>query len=266
LQFLSRFHPELVIDNFSQPDGTITFYSFVKAAMMRSGARRVMDFGAGRGQRLQEAGQPGSSMFKVQLIDLRTEGAEVWACDVDPVVAMHPASHHQVVIGEDGRLPFDDDFFDVIVSDVTFEHVVDAEGVAAELVRVIRPGGYICARTPNKYGYVALATRLVPNRLHVPLLKWVAPVKQAQDVFPTVFRMNSVRDIRRLFSTCEVTFYRDSASPSYHFGSSILYRLLIGIHKMLPNILATSLCVFIRKPGYQTVPTDSKESQHFITF
>lgn len=249
MQFLSRFHPELAIDNFSHLDGTILFYSFAKATMLRTGARRVMDFGAGRGQRLQEAGQPGSSMFKVRLMDLRSEGAEVWACDVDPVVTSHPASHHQIVIGQDGMLPFEDDFFDVIVSDVTFEHVEDAQGVARELTRVVRPGGYICARTPNKYGYVALATRLVPNRWHVPFLRRVAPIKQAQDVFPTRFRMNSVREIRRLFAGCEVMFYRESASPSYHFGSGLIYALLLGLHKLLPNSLATSLCVFIRKPG-----------------
>lgn len=248
MSFLERFHPELAVDNFSRLDGTIIFFSFVKAAIKRTRAKRVMDFGAGRGQVFHDRDKPDASLFKLELMDLREGGAEVWACDVDPVVKDHPASHHQVMIGPDGKLPFDDDFFDVIASDVTFEHVSNPEIVAAELKRVVRPGGYICARTPNKYGYVTLAARIVPNRHHVGVLRHVAPVKEARDVFPTVFRMNSVRDIRRLFSGCEVLWYRDSAGPSYYFDNSLLYRLFSLLHKLLPNALATSLCVFIRKP------------------
>lgn len=247
--FLNKIHPELSVDNFSRLDGTIVFFSFVKAAMKRVGAKRVMDYGAGRGEFVETNSQPGGSLFKLELMDLRTEGAEVWACDIDPVVKNHRASHHQVQIEPGGRLPFEDNFFDVIVSEVTFEHVTAPEETAAELLRVTAPGGYICARTPNVYGYVTWAARIVPNRSHVGALKHIAPEKQEQDVFPTVFKMNSVRAIRRLFPGCEVSFYRDSAGPSYYFGNGVLYRMFMALHRVLPNVMATSLCVFIRKPG-----------------
>lgn len=244
--FLERIHPELGVDNFSSLDGTITFFSFAKAAMLRVSARRVMDFGAGRGQMLTEGAD--GSLFKCQLMDLRTDGAEVWAVDVDPVVMQHPASHHQVTIGMDAKLPFEDGFFDAIVSDVVFEHVDNAQETATELMRVLKPGGYICARTPNKWGYVSIATRLVPNRHHVSALRSIAPAKKAQDVFPTVFKMNTVGDIRRLFAGMEVRYYRESAGPSYYFNNAILYRAFMVLHRLLPNVLATSLCLFIRKP------------------
>jgi SAM-dependent methyltransferase len=247
MSFLKSVHPELAIDNFSKLDGTIIFFSFVKAAMKRADAKRVMDFGAGRGQVFHDAEKPDASLFKLELMDLRSEGAEVWACDIDPAVLKHPASHHQQVIGADAKLPHEDGFFDVICTDVTFEHVVNAEEVAAELMRVLKPGGWLCARTPNKYGYVSLITRLVPNRLHVKALSFILPERQAQDTFPTAFRMNSVSDIKRLFAGHDVFWYRDSAGPSYYFGNRILYHLFMGLHKILPNALATSLCVFIRK-------------------
>lgn len=247
MSFLKSVHPELGVDNFSRLDGTVIFFSFVKAAMKRTGAKRVMDFGAGRGQVFHDGNLPEASLFKLELMDLRTDGAEVWACDIDPVVMTHPASHHQHVIGADAKLPFEDNFFDVIATDVTFEHVNNPQEVATELMRVLKPGGWLCARTPNKYGYVSLATRLVPNRLHVAVLRHVSPEKQAQDIFPTVFKMNSVRDIKRLFAGNEVLWYRDSAGPSYYFGNRILYALFMGLHKILPNALATSLCIFVRK-------------------
>ncbi len=256
MSFLNRLHPERAIDNFTRLDGTITFFSFAKAAMLRAGAKTVMDFGAGRGQNFHDAGKPGTSAFRLDLMDLRTGGADVWACDVDPVVMEHPASHHQQIIGADGILPFPDNMFDVIVSDVTFEHVTNPDIVASELLRVTRPGGYICARTPNVYGYPSLAAMLVPNRLHVAALRWIAPSKEARDVFPTVFKMNSVGAIKRLFAGATVHWYRDSAEPSYYFNTYILYQGFRLFHRLLPNILATSLCVFIQKDGPKAGESD----------
>lgn len=248
MSFLKNFHPEQQIDNFSALDGTIIHFSFVKAAMKRTGARKVMDFGAGRGQFYDSDAPSEVSLFKQELMDLRSDGAEVWAVDVDPVVRSHPASHHQVVIEIGERLPFDDATFDVISSDVTFEHIDNPEHSAAELMRVLKPGGYLCARTPNKYGYVTFAARMVPNRKHFGALKSIAPARKAEDVFPTAFKMNTVTDIRKLFKGCEVYWHRNSANPSYYFNNSIAYRMFMVLHKILPNILSTSLSVFIRKP------------------
>jgi 2-polyprenyl-3-methyl-5-hydroxy-6-metoxy-1,4-benzoquinol methylase len=46
-----------------------------------------------------------------------------------------------------------------------FEHIEDPEWLARELLRIVKPGGLIAAFTPNKFGYFAVAARMVPNRL-----------------------------------------------------------------------------------------------------
>ncbi len=242
MDFLDRIHPERAVTGFTKTDGTITFYGFVKAIMCDLDARRVLDFGAGRG-----AWHALSSGWKRELQDLRQYGAEVYACDIDEAVRAHPASDHQVVLAPGGKLPFPDAHFDMVVSDVTFEHVENPAFVARELLRVTRPGGCICARTPNKYGYARILTGLVPNRYHVRVLEHVQPDRQAQDVFPTYFRMNSVGAIRRYFSECDIAWYRDSAEPAYYFGSPLLYRLFLVVHRLLPDIFSTSICFLIRK-------------------
>jgi len=239
---LNKLHPERAVTGFTRLDGTITFYAFVKAIMRELDAKQVLDFGAGRGGQLEV-----ESAWKRELSDLRQYGANVVACDLDPVVAQHPASDRQVVIEPGAPLPFPDGHFDMIVSDFTFEHIDDPAFVAGELLRVLRPGGYICARTPNKYGYATIATSLVPNRMHVRLLGRIQPDRKAEDVFPTRFRMNTVGAIRRHFQGCQIAWYRDSAEPAYHFGSTLVYRFMSGVHKILPNALATSICFFIRK-------------------
>jgi SAM-dependent methyltransferase len=245
--FTHRIHPEKNLDNSSKLDGTVRFYALVRAALLRTRAQQVLDFGAGRGSFWHLNTETDGSLLRRHLQDLRFEGAEVTAADVDPVVLSHPCSHRQVVIEPGKPLPFADGAFDVIVSDVTFEHVDDPARVAAELMRVLRPGGYICARTPNRRGYVKLITGLIPNRLHVRFLRRIQPERLAEDVFPTRYRLNSLADIRRHFQGAEIYHYFDSAEPSYYFGNPILYRLFLAFHRLLPDAFATSLCLFIRK-------------------
>lgn len=229
---------------FTKLDGTLLFYNFVKGAMREVDAKRVLDFGAGRGGPLQ-----GPVRWRNDVQDLRQTGAEVWAADIDPVVQHHPASDHQVVLELGKPLPFEDEFFDVIVSDFTFEHIEKPEEVAPELLRILRPGGMICARTVNRRGYIKLAASLVPNSLHVRALSRIQPNREAQDVFPTVYKMNTVGEIRRQFSGCEVSYYRDNAEPAYYFNNGLLYRMFKALHWVLPNTLATLVCFFIRKPA-----------------
>jgi SAM-dependent methyltransferase len=248
MSFLKVLHPELNIDNFSRLDGTITYFAFVKGAMKRVKAKKILDYGAGRGAEFIIYDDQNGSLFRRDLLDLRSDGAEVWAADIDPAVMAHPASHHQLVFKPGESLPLDDESFDLINSEFVFEHIAQPEQVAAELMRLLKPGGYLCARTANKYGYVTLAARMIPNKRHVGWLRRVMPDRHEEDVFPTIYKMNSVRDIKRLFPGCEVYWYRDSAGPSYYFGSPIMYRIMLGVHKILPNWAATGLCLFIRKP------------------
>ena len=148
--FSYQIHLEKTIDNFTAHSGTIRFYSFVKAIMLRNDVKTVLDFGAGRGALHVDC----PSIYARHLVDMRTTGAKVTAADLDDAVLSHSASDEQVVLKPNAPLPFEDGAFDLIVSDNTFEHIEDPAAVASELLRVLKPGGYICARTPNTLGYV----------------------------------------------------------------------------------------------------------------
>lgn len=242
--FTHHINPEKGVDGFSVLDGTVKFFGYVRAILLKTGASEVLDFGAGRGAALVEDG----SHYRRHLRDLRATGARVTACDIDPVVYTHPASHVQVVVQPGIRLPFNNSSFDVIVSDMTFEHIEDAPFVARELLRTLRPGGWLCARTPNRFGYVRLASELVPNQLHTVVLRLVQPDRKSQDVFPTYYRMNSIGQIKELFPSCAIYGFNDNAEPAYYFGSRLLYSAFLLLHRLLPQTLATGSCFFIQKP------------------
>src|SRR3546814_2786830 len=181
------------------------------------------------------------------LLDLRFGSAEVTAVDIDPEVLSHPTSHHQHVLDASGKLPFEADAFDLIVSDYVFEHVDDASAVARELQRVLRPGGWIAVRTPHRFGYLKLAASLVPTTWHDAVLGFVQPHRMTVYTFPTRYRLTSRADIERQFARCRVATITDSWEPAYFFGRPWLYRLFLVLHKVLPRKMGTASIFLLQK-------------------
>lgn len=238
----ASFFPEVGLAGFSHVDGTVAMYSQVAALVRPSDV--VLEFGPGRGANI--SGDP--SPYRRWLQTLRGRCARVIGCDVDPVVGENPFLDEAITIRPDEPLPFADASFDLILSSNVFEHVADAEGVAAELLRILKPGGTLCASTPNKFGYVALAAMLVRNTQHAAVLKRVQPHRRSIDVFPTLYRMNTLATIRRLFGhAAEVVIYAHSAEPSYHFGNPWIFRAFKLLHKLLPERFAATMFIYIRK-------------------
>ncbi|VVC01558.1 Ubiquinone biosynthesis O-methyltransferase [uncultured archaeon] len=48
------------------------------------------------------------------------------------------------------RIPFDDDFFDLVVASHIMEHVRDPLALFSELARVCKPGGYVYVEAPSE--------------------------------------------------------------------------------------------------------------------
>lgn len=136
----------------------------------------------------------------------------------------------------------------MIVSENTFEPIEDAEFVARELYRILKPGRFICARTPNRTGYLRLLAELVPKRLHAKVLEPVQPERKAENVCPTVYKMDSPRHIKQLFPTAEVVSCYTMEEPSYFFGNRFVYAGFKALQWLLPSRLSPAISSFIRKP------------------
>ncbi|HXF64349.1 MAG TPA: class I SAM-dependent methyltransferase [Caldilineaceae bacterium] len=78
---------------------------------------------------------------------------EVYGIDVEPdyIIAAQanvPEAAIQLAVCE--RLPYPDNAFDLVLSHEVIEHVQDDRAAAAELVRVLRPGGRALIFAPNR--------------------------------------------------------------------------------------------------------------------
>jgi SAM-dependent methyltransferase len=242
-QIQSMWFPEIQAGGFSSLDGTLEFYSRINALLQSSMV--VLDFGAGRGGALND----GTIAFKKELINLRGKVKKVIACDVDDAVLENPGADETVVIKPDLPLPFESQSFDMIVCDYVFEHIADPKFVSHELERILKPGGWICARTPNKYCLISLSTRLIRNSMHSHVLAMVQPDRRSFDVFPTKFRLNSMRDIQKWFGPTNFDHltYRYEAEPSYYFNSYLIFTLMLFINWLTPPVMKSGLFVFLRK-------------------
>jgi SAM-dependent methyltransferase len=228
-------------------DTDLAFFTLVRSTYLRYGVKKILDYGAGRNCYAQDFDPAVHSFFINDLRDLRYGGAEVTVADVTPAVMTHPTSHHQHQIVPGARLPFEDEAFDMIVSDFVFEHLEHPKPLAEELQRVLKPGGWLLARTPNRYGYVAVVASLIPNRLHVAALKYIQPDRRDLDVFPTYYRVNTLRQAQSYFAQCDVSVQSNNWEPQYFFGRKWLYRINKFFHALLPPFLGMTSIFVMRK-------------------
>ena len=239
---MERLYPEVRAGGFTRVDGTVEFYQRVRALL--APGMTVLDFGAGRGAFLDDA-----IAFRRDLRDLRGLAGEVIGVDVDAAVEGNRSLDRALVVAEGEPMPLPDASVDVVVSDFTFEHVADPAAAARELDRVLRAGGWICARTPNRHGYIGIGARLVPNRLHAHALRRLQPTKRHEDTFPTHYRLNTRKAIEEHFppTRYEHVVYAMDNEPSYVGSSWLAWRVAHAAFRLTPERFRSMLYVFLRK-------------------
>jgi len=234
--------PEVEAGGFSRRDGTVQFYDRVRA--LASEQSVLVDLGAGRGEWLADP-----VAYRRNLRNLRGSVGEVVGADVDPVVRSNPACDRSVIMPDPVTIPMAPGSVDLILSDHTFEHVVEPFGLAASMHEVLKVGGWVCARTPNRWGYVAASARLIPNSRHAQVLGRAQPSRRPEDVFPTVYRMNTRRDLRRLFPTTQWSHfvYGHNPEPAYFGSSHRAISIVDAVANRLPMGLSSTWHIFLRK-------------------
>jgi SAM-dependent methyltransferase len=138
------------------------------------------------GADLLEIGTGGGIIASLLAERVGNEGS-VWSVDVDDLRTVTDGYEFRLVEGVE--LPFEDDRFDVVVSNHTIEHVGGPDAQLAhlrEIARVLRPGGV---------GYLASPTRwaLVEPHFKVPMLSWLPPDARTRAL--QLSRRGSIYDI-----------------------------------------------------------------------
>jgi SAM-dependent methyltransferase len=125
-------------------------------------------------------------------------GVVLFGCDADLLALTERRDPGPVCGATLDRLPFQDGSFDLVSSNMVFEHLVEPEATVRELARVTKPGGRIVVHTVNGRHYLSWIARLTPYRFHQWAVERIEN-RAGKDVYPTQYRANTVGRLRRLF-------------------------------------------------------------------
>lgn len=141
----------------------------------------VLDLGAGAGI--------------VEAMNFRGMAAKVCGVDLDPRVMENPFLD-EARVADAGCIPYGNGVFDLVFADNVMEHLAQPDQVFTEVARVLKPGGTLLFKTPNRSHYVPLIARLTSHGFHrfVNRLRGRA----AEDTFATCYLANSVIQVRGL--------------------------------------------------------------------
>ena len=238
--FEQSFYPESRFGGFTDVDGTVAFYTRVQSMVGPSDV--VLDLGCGRG-----AYQDDPVRLRRELRIFKGKARRVIGLDSDPAAEANPyLDEFHLLSSDDWPLP--DSSVDLCVCDDVLEHVERPDAFFREAQRVLRDGGTLCIRTPNAWNYISLVARLVPNRLHASVLARVQDGRKEEDVFPTLFRCNTIGKLRQSLAEngFEHVVYGYDAEPSYLSFSKIAYFFGVLWQRLAPPFLRSALFAFGR--------------------
>ena len=239
LSYDDVFYPESAFGGFSDIDGTVAFYTRINALVQPS--FRILDFGCGRGSHIEDP-----VAFRRELRTFKGKVSTVIGVDVDANADCNSSLDEFRILTDEQHWPVEDSSVQLVFADSVLEHLPRPATLFSEARRVLVNGGYLCIRTSNMLSYVGIAARLVPDRLHHDVLKRVQRSRAKQDVFPTLYRCNTVSSIRSCMITggFRAVVYGYEGEPSYLHFSKLAYGLGVAYRRLAPSVLWSAIFGF----------------------
>jgi SAM-dependent methyltransferase len=240
MSYKERFYPESRFGGFTDIDGTIAFYLRVNSLLKPS--HTVLDVGCGRG-----AYQEDSVDIRRNLRILKGKVKKVIGIDVDDTCQANPFLDEFRSIEAD-RWPLENNTVDLILCDSVLEHIWEVDKFFCEAQRVLRNLGHICIRTSNSWSYIALFSKLIPNKYHSRVTQVVQASRREEDVFPTVYRCNTIWRIKAKMKQYgfKGVVYGYEAEPAYLSFSKIAFWFGVLHQRFAPSFLRPTIFAFGR--------------------
>jgi len=157
--------------------------------------------------------------------EMHFKGTVDYVCgvDLDPRVTQNLHLDEGRIANADS-IPYEDSRFDVVFADNVMEHLDDPDAVFSEIVRVLKLGGVLLFKTPNRSHYMPLISRLTPHSFHQFYNRLRG--RQETDTFPTHYLANSRAQVQRLARDTGlevVNIDRIEGRPEYLLLSALTY-------------------------------------------
>jgi ubiquinone/menaquinone biosynthesis C-methylase UbiE len=135
------------------------------------------------------------------------------------------------VVGDIENLPFAFESFDIVSANMVVEHLEKPFAALREVHRILRPGGRFIYHTPNSRFYMTFVASLLPQAVKNRIIN-LAEGRSEEDVFPTRYRMNSLKAIYEIaeapgFRVAECHAVNTSSTSEMIFGPFVILTLVI---------------------------------------
>lgn len=243
MKFQHIYYPESRFGGYTDIDGSIAFYTRVNSLLKPGDI--FLDVGCGRGEYAEDP-----VVIRRNLRIFKGKCRRVLGMDVDPRASTNPFVDEFHLITED-KWALKDESVDLCLCDNVIEHIENPYRFLAECTRVLKQGGHLCMRTTNLWSYIGLGSWLLPNRFHAPVLTGMQSLRKSEDVFPTLYRANSVNKLQHLlgrygFDHC---VYGYESEPNYLSFSRPFYFLGVMYQRFAPKRSRSVILAFGKKQG-----------------
>jgi SAM-dependent methyltransferase len=237
-----RLYNEMGAGGYSRVAGTVAFHLRLAALTPEGGS--VLDLGAGR-NRLHESA---AADVLLRIIDLPRHSGRLVGADVDDAVMGNTFVKERLVFDPTKPLPFMDGEFDLVYCDWVLEHIEHPKVFAPEILRITRPGGWFCARTPNRWGVTGVGSHLLSTSFKKRFIDDAPGARTGKDVFPTYYRMNTLAALAKSFpgDKWDDFSYICNSEPPY-VRSRVTALAMLVAWRMMPDRFATNIICLKRK-------------------
>jgi len=198
---------------------------------------KVLDIGTGSGNIAHELSKNAKTVSSVDIVDERKE-----------------KSGYDFKLTNDESLPFDDEMFDIVIANHVIEHMPDQTKHISEVMRVLKPGGYLYLATPNKYWFTDPHYKLpfiswLPRSISAKYLKIIQ--KATWNIYP----LSSIT-IKKMLHDTELINALPLLMTSDASKKLDKWKSIVGVARYVPKVflditkyISPTLIFIIRKPA-----------------
>lgn len=119
----------------------------------------ILDFGCGAGRTVEILREKGLNGFGCDVFD---EG-----CKNKSKADQDLFSQEIILEMKEGKIPFEDNYFSVLINNQVLEHIEDWDLALSEMKRVLKPGGTLLSIFPYKWVFLEA-------HLKIPMIHWLS--------------------------------------------------------------------------------------------
>lgn len=183
---------------------------------------------------------------------LKSVSAKLVGLDVNKGILDNPYLD-QAALYDGTRFPFQDESFDVVVSDYVNEHLENPVAICREIRRVLVRDGVFIFRTPNVYHYVSVVGKFTPHSVSLKLPHWLRDLpEETPEPYLKYYQFNSKKrctDILKSTGFQILELRLVEKEPSYGMRSRFLflpfmiYERVVNASDLLSAFRANIFCV-----------------------